>query len=818
MARAEPIESRAAAPEIRRHAERPAEAPAASVDQDTAPLRPQPKTPRARSARTFRPPSVFDDYVLIAPLGSGGMGHVYLGHDEVLDRRVALKFIAADRPTEGARARFLREARAIARLVHPNVVGVYRIGEVEGRPYIAYEFVPGTSLDQLPRPLPWRDALRIGAGIAGGLSAAHRAGIVHRDIKPSNVMITSAGAVKLLDFGLARLDKGMSKSAWPAVSIGPNGSPVGGGEAVVLVDAEAPPLSPSRVEAAIATAPGYETAAGLFLGTPAFMAPEQWRGQPASMCSDVYSTGLVMFALLTGALPYEGLVGDELARAIQEHEIPSLLEAAPDTPAPLARAVDRCLRRDPRDRFETAKELCDALSELEEMLLRESAERPSMDLDLAHVVASMGRVLPTIDGFAERFADRLASPQWIALHALVAGARGNLLEIIKRSAALVANPDTARAAIDDLARRYALDADVRPLAPLFLEAFVSTLAEAENEAWDGATESAWRRTAELALSKLPSPSPVPRPSARPPAPEAAVTPLGAGIAHTIGAIHYCENGDTSIAFRTFGAGPVDLVLALGGLTHLEASWKCASFEGFIRGLGSFARVILYDKRGSGLSDRAGAAPTLAQHADDLRVVMDAAHARRAILLATGDAVPIAVRAAVSWSSRIRSLVLFGGAARLLRADDYPIGLDPEAFDRHLHEIRATWPETDLLRLEAPSVAGRSELRAWYATYLRAAASPGNAEVALKALAHFDVRSLLPEVEVPTLVLRREADPIVSEPLARHLANHIRGARYESLPGCDHLPFFGEAASLVAEVESFAHRGAREEQTVETPLR
>ena len=170
---------------------------------------------RAETRKNFRPPRVFDDYVVIAPLGSGAMGQVYVGQDEVLDRRVALKFIAADRPSGSARARFLREARAIARLVHPNVVSVYRIGEVEDRPYIAYEFVPGTSLDQIPKPMGWKDALRIGLGLAAGLSAAHKAGTIHRDIKPSNVMITSAGAVKLLDFGLARLEPGAGGAGWP---------------------------------------------------------------------------------------------------------------------------------------------------------------------------------------------------------------------------------------------------------------------------------------------------------------------------------------------------------------------------------------------------------------------------------------------------------------------------------------------------------------------------------------------------------------------------------------------------------------------------
>ncbi len=698
MPRAEPVESVAvvsAEDGRRQRAMAALDDGSDDAGQVTAPLRVPPKARRTLGTKTFRPPSVFDDYVLLSPLGSGGMGHVYLGHDEVLDRRVALKFIAADRPSESARARFLREARAIARLVHPNVVSVYRIGEVEGRPYLAYEFVPGTSLDQLPRPLPWRDALRIGAGIAGGLSAAHRAGIVHRDIKPSNVMITSAGAVKLLDFGLARLDKGSSSSAWPALSFAADRAPLAGGETAVLVDATPPrpsalPLDPT------AGAPGYETAAGLFLGTPAFMAPEQWRGHPASMRSDVYSTGLVMFSLLSGALPFEGLTGDDLARAIQERTIPSLVDLVPDVPRTLSSVVDRCLKRDPRDRYETATELSEALSQLESLLFREPTEPPARDLVSA----------PAVGAWAREDAPR----------------------------------------------------------PLEVEG---------------------RRAA--------------------------------ASAESLGPIRYVENAGTSIAYRTFGAGPIDLVLALGGLSHLEAAWQCPSFEGFVRGLGAFARVILFDKRGSGLSDRGAGEPTIEEHAGDVRAVLDATRTRRAVILATGDAVPTAVQVAVSWPDRVRSLALFGGAARLLGASDFPAGLDPAAFDGHLHDIRATWPETDMLRREAPSVADRADVRAWYASYLRAAASPGNAELTLRALGHMDVRRLATRVSVPTLVLRRERDPIVSAELAHDLVSRIPGAELATLPGGDHLPFFGEAASLVAEVEAFVHRGAREDPTVETPL-
>src|SRR5262249_24579701 len=145
------------------------------------------------------PPPSFDGFEVVRALGRGGMGRVYLGHDTLLDRPVALKFIAGGEPARDARARFLVAARAIARLKPPNVVGILRIGEVLGQPYPAYELLPGRSLDRVPKPLPWPKALKIALGIARGLAAAHRRGVLHRDVKPANVMLTELGEVKLLD-------------------------------------------------------------------------------------------------------------------------------------------------------------------------------------------------------------------------------------------------------------------------------------------------------------------------------------------------------------------------------------------------------------------------------------------------------------------------------------------------------------------------------------------------------------------------------------------------------------------------------------------
>jgi serine/threonine protein kinase len=207
------------------------------------------------------------------------MGEVYLAHDTVLDRHVAVKFIAALQPDAAARERFLVEARAAARLQHPNVVTVYRVGDLDGQPCIVSEFIRDQTLADLPKPVPWQRALEIGVGLARGLAAAHRSGILHRDIKPANVILTEDGTPKLLDFGLAK---------------------IGDGEPAVRPVSAAPRPLPPAISASVATIPPRDPAAtlppsghpltleGTIMGTPGYMPPEAWRGEPATPRADVY--------------------------------------------------------------------------------------------------------------------------------------------------------------------------------------------------------------------------------------------------------------------------------------------------------------------------------------------------------------------------------------------------------------------------------------------------------------------------------------------------------------------------------------------------
>ena len=166
----------------------------------------------------WTPPTAFDEYRLVRLVGSGGMGEVYLAHDRVLDRPVAVKFISALEPDASTREQFLVEARAAARLQHPNVLTIYRVGELNGRPFIISEFLRGKGLDTINKPMPWKRALELGIGLSRGLAAAHRRGVLHRDIKPGNAIVTDEGEVKLLDFGLAKfIDATVIQEPVPAV-------------------------------------------------------------------------------------------------------------------------------------------------------------------------------------------------------------------------------------------------------------------------------------------------------------------------------------------------------------------------------------------------------------------------------------------------------------------------------------------------------------------------------------------------------------------------------------------------------------------------
>jgi serine/threonine protein kinase len=280
--------------ECRRLASELAEALVPAVEDEDATTRPDGRTsPPLAVEDVEQLPSgtMVDHYRVLGPIGRGGMGEVYLAEDTQLKRRVALKLIRGD--CLGSRKvidRFLLEARATARFSHPNIVGIYGVGEFDGRPYVALEFIEGQSLDRVMSGLPLQGAVRIALGIAEALHEAHRHNILHRDLKPANVIIGADGRARVLDFGIAKVLPGEpSRREGERALAAPDGR---------AADGEGP--------GADSTIEGAHPATVGFVGTPGYAAPEQWRGEPASSAGDVWALGMILYELSVGFHPYRG--------------------------------------------------------------------------------------------------------------------------------------------------------------------------------------------------------------------------------------------------------------------------------------------------------------------------------------------------------------------------------------------------------------------------------------------------------------------------------------------------------------------------------
>jgi len=267
-------------------------------------------------------------YLIRERLGRGGMATVFKAHDPTINRDVAIKFLHASLCADDEyRARFLREARAAGGLSHPNIVVVHDVGEIDGRPYMAMELIEGVSLaEELEKhkQMPIRDVVVMGMQLARALDYAHGRGIVHRDIKPGNIMrLAGSQTIKVTDFGIAHMDdRGDDTDA------------------------------------------AQHTRIGDVLGTPQYMSPEQANGDKLDGRSDLFSTGIVLYQMLTGRRPFRGDSLVAVATRIANEDPPPITKQRPDVPASLRRVVDRCLAKQPSNRFQTGRELSDALAKV----------------------------------------------------------------------------------------------------------------------------------------------------------------------------------------------------------------------------------------------------------------------------------------------------------------------------------------------------------------------------------------------------------------------------------------------------------------------
>ena len=273
-----------------------------------------------------------DTFEIVAPLGAGGMGEVYRARDATLKREVAIKVLPDSWSRDPERLRrFEQEAQATAALNHPNIVSIFHVGQYDGSPYIVTELLQGETLRERLRKgsMRLREVLDLGVGLARGLAAAHDVGIVHRDLKPENIWITKDGRIKILDFGLAKLDPAKATSS---------------DEETITVQPQSHP--------------------GQVVGTVGYMSPEQVRGLPADYRSDLFSVGTILYEMLSGKRAFDGDSSVEIMSAILKQDVPELTESNHAVPPSLDRTVRHCLEKNPAERFQSASDIAFALSNL----------------------------------------------------------------------------------------------------------------------------------------------------------------------------------------------------------------------------------------------------------------------------------------------------------------------------------------------------------------------------------------------------------------------------------------------------------------------
>ncbi|MDX1925416.1 MAG: alpha/beta fold hydrolase [Pirellulaceae bacterium] len=269
-------------------------------------------------------------------------------------------------------------------------------------------------------------------------------------------------------------------------------------------------------------------------------------------------------------------------------------------------------------------------------------------------------------------------------------------------------------------------------------------------------------------------------------------------------VRYARSGDVNIAYQIVGKGEIDLVFVMGWVSHLDWFWKEPTFASFLMRLASFARLIIFDKRGTGLSDRVphDQLPTLEQRMDDVRAVMDAAGSEHAVLCGVSEGGPMCSLFAATYPQKTLALVVIGSYARRLRAADYPWGPSEEQHAMFLDEIGRNWGGPVGIETRAPSCANDTAFCEWWATYLRMGASPGAVLALTKMNAQIDIRHILKSIQVPTLVLHRTGDRCLRVEEGRFLAEQIPGAKFVELEGNDHLPFVGNQDDFLDPIAEF----------------
>ena len=265
---------------------------------------------------------------------------------------------------------------------------------------------------------------------------------------------------------------------------------------------------------------------------------------------------------------------------------------------------------------------------------------------------------------------------------------------------------------------------------------------------------------------------------------------------------YASSGGVNIAYQVLGTGPHDLVFVLGWVSNIEGVWEEAAFARFLTRLSAFSRLILFDKRGTGLSDRVTDMPSLEVRMDDVRAVMDTAGSERAALFGSSEGGPMCALFSATYPDRTSALIMSGSYARRTRAPDYPWGPTKEQYDAWVDQMGHDWGGPFGLDARAPSMAHDGRYREWWAHYMRISASPTAAVTLSRMNGEIDVRHVMPTIRVPTLILHCVGDRAIDIGGARYMAQQIPQARLIELPGSDHIPWLTNADVVLGEIEEF----------------
>jgi class 3 adenylate cyclase/alpha-beta hydrolase superfamily lysophospholipase len=266
--------------------------------------------------------------------------------------------------------------------------------------------------------------------------------------------------------------------------------------------------------------------------------------------------------------------------------------------------------------------------------------------------------------------------------------------------------------------------------------------------------------------------------------------------------HYAKSGQVHIAYQVFGQGKIDLVLVPGWASHIEYSWEEPVFARYLTRLGSFSRVIWFDKRGTGLSDRDVGMPTLEQRMDDVRAVMEAAGSRRAAIFGVSEGGSMSALFAATYPEKASHLILYGAFARRIWSEDYPWAPTLESREKWIDSLERGWGGEVDIGTMAPSRADDEAFKKWFATYGRLSVSPSAAVALAKMNTYIDIRNVLPTIHVPTLVMHRKNDMDALIGNSIYLAKNIPGAKFVELEGADHMVMAGDVDAIIDQVQEF----------------